>query len=132
LAATIELVSPRNKDRPRARESFVAKCGEHLRRGCGVVIVDVVTSRRANLNAELLVALGVERAPALPSGLTAVSYQPAGQEDRGQLLIWPSALAIGQPLPTVPLWLAADESVPLDLEASHTAACLDLRIRDAG
>src|SRR5581483_8937282 len=42
LAATVELVSPRNKDRPRARAAFAAKCADHLRRGCGVVIVDAV------------------------------------------------------------------------------------------
>ena len=33
----------------------------------------------------------------------------------------------------VPLWLAgADTAVPLALEASHAAACADLRIRQAG
>jgi hypothetical protein len=37
-------------------------------------------------------------------------------------------LQIGQQLPTLPLWLAPDLAVPLDLEASHTAACNDLRI----
>src|SRR5437868_2048191 len=54
LAAAVELVSPRNKDRPRSREAFVAKCAGHLRRGCGVVVVDPVTTRRADLHAELL------------------------------------------------------------------------------
>src|SRR4051812_12846052 len=62
LAAAIELVSPRNKDRPRAREAFAAKCADHLRRGCGVVVVDVATTRRADLHADLLAALGVDPA----------------------------------------------------------------------
>src|SRR5208337_94818 len=30
VAAAIELVSPRNKDRPRAREAFAAKCADYL------------------------------------------------------------------------------------------------------
>lgn len=33
LVAAIELVSPANKDRPRARNAFVAKCAELVRRG---------------------------------------------------------------------------------------------------
>src|SRR5262249_5809028 len=51
LAAAVELVSPRNKDRAKSREAFAAKCAEHLRRGCGVVVVDVVSTRHANLQA---------------------------------------------------------------------------------
>ena len=34
--------------------------------------------------------------------------------------------------PTVPLWLGTDFAAPLDLEASHSAACVDLRIRQVG
>ena len=49
-----------------------------------------------------------------------------------QLLAWPTVLTIGQPLPTLPLWLGADLAVPLDLELSYTAACVDLRIRVVG
>src|SRR5205085_12208780 len=60
LAAAVELVSPRNKDRPRSREVFAAKCACYLRRGCGVVVVDAVTTRRADLHADLLASLGAE------------------------------------------------------------------------
>ena len=66
LAAAVELVSPRNKDRPRSREAFAAKCAAYLRRGCGLVVVDVVTTRRADLHADLLAALGAEPGPAVP------------------------------------------------------------------
>lgn len=132
LAAAIELVSPRNKDRPRAREAFAAKCAEHLRRGCGVVVVDVVTSRRAGLHVDLLAALAAEAVDPVAGPLSAVSYRATGSEADGRLLAWPEVLEIGHPLPTVPLWLGADPVVPLDLEASHRAACDDLRIRRAG
>jgi len=131
LAAAIELVSPRNKDRPRAREAFAAKCAGHLRRGCGVVVVDVVTTRRADLHRELITAVGGEPIEAAP-GLTAVSYRSINRDGEGQLLAWPVPLEVDQPLPTVPLWLGGELAVPLDLEASHTAACRDLRIRQAG
>jgi hypothetical protein len=132
LAAAIELVSPRNKDRPQARTAFAAKCADYLRRGCGVVVVDAVTTRRADLRADLLAALGVDESVGEAMPMSAVSYRPVGRDDEGQLLAWPIALEIGRLLPTVPLWLAAGLAVPLDLEASHAAACADVRIRQAG
>jgi len=132
VAAAIELVSPRNKDRPRAREVFAARCADYLGRGCGVVVVDVVTTRRADLQADLLAMLGADPAVEELGALSAVSYRPILRDGDGQLLAWPAALEVGQPLPTLPLWLGADLAVPLDLEASHSAACVDLRIRQAG
>src|SRR5581483_3190202 len=101
---------------------------DYLRRGCGLVVVDVVSSRRADLHADLLAELGAEPAAA-SVGLSAVSYRSVGRESEGRLESWPEALEVGRPLPTVPLWLAGEMAVPLDLEASHTAACADLRIR---
>ncbi len=50
LAGAIELVSEGNKDRPEAREAFIAKCETYLQRGVGLVIVDAVTTRAANLH----------------------------------------------------------------------------------
>ncbi len=132
LVAAVELVSPRNKDRLRAREAFAAKCADHLRRGCGLVIVDVVTTRRADLHAALLAALGVTENTAGVGGLSAVSYRSVGRDDEGQLLAWLADLEIGRSLPTLPLWLGEELTVPLDLEVSHAAACLDLRIQQAG
>ena len=128
VAAAVELVSPRNKDRPQAREAFAAKCAEYLRRGCGVVVVDAVTTRRADLPADLWAALGIGGAPQAPAPLTAMSYRSVGRNGDGRLLAWPAILELGRPLPTVPLWLGADLAVPLDLEASHSAARADLRI----
>ncbi len=60
LAGAIELVSPANKDRPARRDAFVCKCAAYLQQGVGLVVVDTVTDRRANLHDELLARL---RAP---------------------------------------------------------------------
>ncbi|NJR68413.1 MAG: DUF4058 family protein [Synechococcales cyanobacterium CRU_2_2] len=54
LRAAIELASPANKDRLQQRNAFVSKCETYLREGIGLVIVDVVTTRQANLHQELL------------------------------------------------------------------------------
>lgn len=131
LAAAIELVSPRNKDRVKAREAFAAKCAEHLRRGCGVVVVDVVTTRHADMHTEILAMLEADSVAAGSGGLAAVSYRSVGGEADGFLQVWPTTLSVGNALPTLPLWLNGEVAVPLDLEASHTAACVDLRIRQA-
>ena len=49
--AAVELVSPRNKDRPKSRSLFAAKCAGYLSRG--MVVVDAVTTRLADLQADL-------------------------------------------------------------------------------
>src|SRR5437868_1306784 len=76
LRGAIELVSPANKDRAGSRRTFAAKCAGYLRHGVGVVVVDVVTARTANLHAELFDVLEVKgRRPAWrsPTGLYAVA-----------------------------------------------------------
>jgi hypothetical protein len=130
LAAAVGLVSPRNKDRQQARAAFAAKCAGYLRRGCGLVVVDLVTVRRADLHTDLPEALGAEPGPAGPAAPSVVSYRPVG--DTGRLLAWPESLQGGSPLPVVPLWLGGGEMVRLDLGASYEAACADLGIRQAG
>ena len=135
LAAAIELLSPRNKDRSAARQAFAVKCVGYLQQGSSVVVVDTVTTRRADLNGAILTLLGVDvGATTLPvSSLSAVSYRAVSLADEPQQLqLWPSSLALAQPLPTLPLWIASDFSVPLDLEASYQMTCADLRIRQAG
>lgn len=133
LVAAVEFVSPRNKDRPQARQAFAVKCVGYLQQGSSVVIVDTVTTRKADLNAVILSLLRVDAGNALaPSSLSAVSYRASGRgEETQQLHLWSEPLALGQSLPTLPLWIAPDFSVPLDLEASYQATCTDLRIRQA-
>lgn len=129
LAAAVELLSPRNKDRPESRQAFAVKCVSYLQQGAGLVMIDSVTTRRADLHSAILDLLGVQAGTA-SNDLRAVSYQAvdAAQDEQGTLRYWPAVLALGEPLPTLPLWIAADFSVPLDLEASYQAACVDLRI----
>src|SRR5262249_33879018 len=110
------------------------KCVGYLQQGSSVVVVDTVTTRRADLNSTILSLLGVDiGAAAVPTAtLSAVSYRAVGREEElQQLEVWPEPLALGQSLPTLPLWIASDFSVPLDLEASYAMTCADLRIRQA-
>jgi uncharacterized protein DUF4058 len=131
LRAAIELVSPANKDRAGSRRTFAAKCAGYLRHGIGVVVVDVVTSRTANLHAELFDVLGVKgRRPPWQSStsLYAVAYRAVTSRKAPRVEVWPETLALGQVLPTMPLWLSLDLCVPLRLEDSYLATCRSLRI----
>ena len=130
LVAAVELVSPANKDRPESRRALVTKCAALLRQGVGVALVDLVTIRHFNLYGELLEWIG-QRDPSLgeeppPTYAAALRFQKPTRRTRVQT--WPYPLVVGQPLPTLPLWLSADRSVPLDLEASYEDTCRLLRI----
>ena len=130
LVAAIELVSPANKDRPEKRNAFVGKCAALMRSGVAVSMVDLVTSRQFNLYAELMAFLGYPDATLGPDKpvVYAASCRWLPKEDRAELQAWWHALKVGQPLPTLPLWLAADRYVPLDLEKSYEQTCEDLSI----
>jgi hypothetical protein len=47
---------------------------------------------------------------------------------RARLEAWSHTLVVGQPLPTLPLWLREDLVTALDLEQSYEQACNDLWI----
>jgi hypothetical protein len=124
LVAAIELVSPGNKDRPEAREAFAVKCAAYLQRGIGLVVVDIVTSRLANLHDELVLLLGPVPGLAFPTStpLYATSYRPAHREDRNEIDLWREPLAVGQPLPTLPLAVRGLGCVPIHLESTYSEA----------
>jgi hypothetical protein len=130
LVAAIELVSPRNKDRPEARRAFAAKCASYLQQGVGLVVVDIVTERRANLHDELVRLLGQADALTFPqeTPLYAVAYRPGRREAGDQVEIWRNPLALGQPLPTMALALRGLATLPLDLETTYATACQDSRL----
>ncbi|HZW35128.1 MAG TPA: DUF4058 family protein [Isosphaeraceae bacterium] len=131
LRAAIELVSPANKDREGTRRTFAARCAGYLGHGINVVIVDVVTSRSANLHHELFEVLEVKSRRAIwksPTGLYAVAYRAVTEHKRPRIEAWPEVLALGKALPVLPLWLALDLYVPLPLEQTYTSTCRSLRI----
>jgi hypothetical protein len=130
LRAAIELISPSNKDRAESRRTFVAKCAGHLQHGIGLIIIDVVTARSANLHEELfdtLEAKGRRAAWKSPTGLYAVAYRPVPVRKTPRVEAWPEPLTLGKALPVLPLWLAFNLYVPVRLEDSYLAACRSLR-----
>ena len=90
----------------------------------------MVSIRPFNLYAELMTFLG-HPDPTMRADrphLYAASCRWVRREPRALLESWSEALAVSQPLPKLPLWLADDLVVPLDLEESYERTCRDLRI----
>jgi hypothetical protein len=130
LVAAIELVSPGNKDRDAQRQAFAVKCASYLCRGISLIVIDIVSNRRANLHNEIMRVLGHGEAFAMPSeaALYGVAYRPIVRDGEEQIEAWPSALELGRPLPVLPLALNAELALPIDLEASYTTACQRRRL----
>jgi len=130
LVAAVEIISPANKDRPEHRRAFVAKCAALLQQQVSVALVDLVTTRHFNLYVDLLELIG-QTDPSLapePPVVYATACRWAREGDARHFQAWTHTLAIGQPLPTLPLWLADNLAVPLELEATYEETCRILRI----
>jgi hypothetical protein len=131
LVAAIEIVSPSNKDHPETRGTFVAKVTELLKNDVCVSIVDVVSTKNFNLYAELLDFLECTD-PALgtdPPPMYAATLRLRRENGRRLQDNWYHSLAIGQPLPTLPIWLKETFAISLELEQSYEETCRTLRIR---
>ena len=128
--AAVEIVSPANKDRAEHRRAFAANCAGLLRERVSVVIVDVVTTRTPNLYGDLLDLIG-KADPLLspePPTLYTAACRMTKRRDEWTLETWTQPLELSRPLPTVPVWLADDLAVPLELEESYEQSCGILNI----
>jgi len=87
LVGAIELVSPGNKDRPDARRAFAAKCVAYLTRGIGLIVVDIVTNRLANLHNEVIGLLSQGQRFMLPTSVPTytIAYRPSRQTGGDQI-----------------------------------------------
>mgnify|MGYP002777031535 CR=1 FL=1 len=127
LAGAIELVSPANKDRASHRQAFVSKCETLLRQGIGLVIIDVVTERKANLHDELLNRI-TKGASCLDADLYATSYRVIERSRQPSIDIWQEKINVGDTLPTVPFWLRGNNCLPLELDSIYKRTCQEQRI----
>jgi hypothetical protein len=123
LVAAIELVSPRNKDRPASREFYRNRYLSYLWSGVHLMLVDV---HRRPLGFSFVEAMAAEVECQFPVGLPphAVSWNAGGPTPEGGQFLdgWYKALAAGEPLPTLPLALTAERSLLIDLERTYSEA----------
>jgi hypothetical protein len=126
LIAAIELVSPRNKDRADAKETYTSRYLGYLRLGVHLMLVDVLPRPKGfSFSDAITTALGVELPPLAPP--FAAAYRvgevvPVGG-DMGSLVgLWRRPLRVGQPLPPLPLPLSVHRAVGIDLEETYQRA----------
>jgi hypothetical protein len=123
LVAAIELVSPRNKDRPSSREFYRNRYLSYLWSGVHLMLVDV---HRRPLGFSFVEAMAAEVQCQFPVGLPphVVSWNAGGPTPEGGQFLdgWYRSLSVGQPLPTLPLALTAERVLPIDLDRTYSEA----------
>ncbi len=126
LVAVVEPVSPRNTDRPTAREQYAARHSGYLRAGVHLMVVDA-HRRPLGFSFPQLIAAGLGRELPAPPGPSAVSYRVGASAATGgrMLAVWQPPLAVGEPLPRMPLALTPDEAAMIDLESTCGRAAVD-------
>jgi len=122
VVAAIEIVSPGNKDNDRAIRAFKSKALDFLYSGIHLVIVDLFppTPRDPDgLHALIWGDLTSEPLDPLPADkpLAVASY-----EANIDIAAYVDPIAVCDALPDAPLFLAADWSIELPLEATYCAS----------
>lgn len=126
FVAAIELVSPRNKDRPDSRDASTGRYLGYLKDGVNLLLLDVLPRPAGFSFADRLAeSLGVEQ-PATPAPF-AVSYRVGEPTpDGGKFLaVWRRPMVVGEPLPTITLPLTVHRGVAIDLEQTYAKAAAD-------
>jgi hypothetical protein len=126
LIAAVELISPRNKDRPEARETYTARYAGYLLEGIHLLLIDV-HRRPLNFSFANRIAESLQiRQPLLPPPMAVIYRVGEPAATGGRLLgIWRYPLTVGSKLPTVKLPLTTRLSVPVDLEETYQQAAKD-------
>jgi hypothetical protein len=127
LVAAVELISPRSKDRPMAREAYLARYLGYLMEAVNLVMIDLHPRPFGFSFADRITeALCLAQPPCLPP--LAISYrvgEPAATGGR-LLAIWRRPLTVGGALPELPLPLSVEEAVSIDLEETYNRAAADV------
>jgi hypothetical protein len=127
MVAAVELVSPRNKDRPSSREYYLSRYLGYLHEGAHLLLVDV---HRRPLQFSFADALATELQtprPPCPSPF-AVAYRVGEPAPKGGRLVgfWQQPLTVGAALPAMPLPLTVASKIDVDLEATYQRAAQDV------
>jgi hypothetical protein len=123
LISAVELVSPRNKDRPSSRTAYGSSYVAYLLKGVHLLLVDVHRQPlRFSFADQIAEELQLEQPPS-PAPF-AISYrlgEPAPNGGRF-LALWRRPLTVDAPLPSVTLPLSVQDAVAVDLEQTYTRA----------
>src|SRR5262249_54993363 len=105
---------------------FVTKCAGYLHDGVGLIILDAVTERRANLHRQLLDRLAAGT-PSPEAELYAASYRPVRRNGETSCEFWHEALEVGHDLPSLPFCLRGGLCLPARSEPPYMRPLPPLR-----
>lgn len=130
MVAAVELVSPGNKDRPSERVAGTARYAAYVRAGIHLLLIDVHPSPAGFSFPDAIAAeLGIPGQPSVPPPAV-VAYRVGGRASAGgsYVAVWRRPLRVGEPLPILPLPLAAGLEIPVDLEGTYMHAARNARL----
>jgi hypothetical protein len=126
LISAIEIVSPRNKDRPESRAHYGSRYLGYLQNGVHLMLIDV-HPRPIGFSFAALLGNELQLPATTLSAPQALSYrvgEPAAQG--GRLLgVWQRPLTVGDKLPSLPLALHGQELIVVDLDSTYDGAAAD-------
>jgi hypothetical protein len=118
VVAVIEVVSPGNKSTRPALDQFIKKAAEFLDQGIHLLIVDLIPPGRhdpGGIHGAIWEYIAAEEfAPPADKPLTVAAYE-SGPPTRAYV----EPLAVGDPLPDMPLFLEPREWIPTPLNRSY-------------
>jgi hypothetical protein len=121
VVAVVEIVSPGNKSSQAALGAFVRKAAELIWQGIHLLVVDLFPpSERDPQGIHKEIWDEVSAAPfTLPADkpLTVAAYRSAPTKTA-----YVEPIAVGDPLPSLPIFLTVDEYVPAPLEETYTTS----------
>jgi hypothetical protein len=122
LVSAIEVISPRNKDRPSARDRYLARYVGYLSQGVHLMLIDALP-RPAGFSFPDALAASLGFAQRACPAPCAVSYRVGEPVPEGTILaLWLRSLEVGQPLPIVPLALDGEREIQINLEHTYQEA----------
>jgi hypothetical protein len=118
VVAVIEVVSPGNRSTRQALDQFVRKAADFLEQGIHLLVIDLLPPGRFDPNgihgAIWDYIAGMDYSPPGDKPLTVVAYESALV-----FRAYVEPVAVGDPLPDMPLFLEPAEWVPVPLERSY-------------
>lgn len=126
VVAAIELISPRNKDRPSKRRSCGRRYADYLRNGVNLLIVDV-HRRPALFSFPQYIATSFGMTQPMLVAPSAVSFGLGSPLPSGGRMVdvWQRPLVVGEPLPAMTLMLTGIQYVTVNLDATYSRAASD-------
>lgn len=122
VVAVIEVVSPGNKDSRHAVRDFKTKALEFLHRGVNVLMIDLIPPTPRDPDGLYRVIWDELGGPPLADRPADKPLTVASFEAGSGPTVYADAVAVGDPLPDAPLFLAPGRYVNAPLDAAYLAA----------